>query len=557
MAATSPPRRGVAPHVDSVTLRARLGAGSSAPNHRDKALEAQCARHARRHASDPENHDVLYAWGLTLQERAECAEETAAAAPQQQQQQQQQQRGGTDAAGHARHHGSRATRDAYLRAACDAYAKAISLHPRFPAALYNHGIALGDLARAAQGADAEAATSLWKSACAQYARAVVAAESACEERHHGHRGSGDDARSIVPKASASASARGDAPRVVRVASPTDTVRALNNWGLAEQRLAGLASSAPGRLARLTRAASRFREALRRDPGFHRAAYNLGTVMYALAELAARRARKLEAARGSPEEVETLEALARGLSDQGFIAGATAPAAAAECRAAAAAHICLAAAGADDDASRDAYRASFALVRRALPFVCRDSRSDPADVTPETSRKRFFVFRGSLRRERERGALGGWRAATSFAADHAFFFELHEPPWGAEGGSRDASRDEPRDTVESVECFRDGHTHETDETDETDTRMCVRLADITRVAAAARDASFPTPGFRGNDAASAKAPFGFFTHERDGTARWFVAPDEPSRDLWVDALSLASDIARRGKSGALERELLGV
>ena len=127
MAATSPPRRGVAPHVDSVTLRARLGAGSSAPNHRDKALEAQCARHARRHASDPANHDVLYAWGLTLQERAECAEETAAAAPQQQQQ--QQQRGGTDAAGHARHHGSRATRDAYLRAACDAYAKAVSLHP--------------------------------------------------------------------------------------------------------------------------------------------------------------------------------------------------------------------------------------------------------------------------------------------------------------------------------------------------------------------------------------------------------------------------------------------
>ena len=316
-----------------------------------------------------------------------------------------------------------------------------------------------------------------------------------------------------------------------MASPTDTVRALNNWGLAEQRLAGLASSAPGRLARLTRAASRFREALRRDPGFHRAAYNLGTVMYALAELAARRARKLEAARGSPEEVETLEALARGLSDQGFIAGATAPAAAAECRAAAAAHICLAAAGADDDASRDAYRASLALVRRALPFG-RDSRSDPADVTPETSR-RFFVFRGSLRRERERGALGGWRAATSFAADHAFFFELHEPSGGAEG-----------------------HTHETDKTD---TRMCVRLADITRVAAAARDASFPTPGFRGNDvsAASAKAPFGFFTHERDGTARWFVAPDEPSRDLWVDALSLASDIARRGKSGALERELLGV
>jgi hypothetical protein len=87
-------------------------------------------------------------------------------------------------------------------------------------------------------------------------------------------------------------------------------------------------------------------------------------------------------------------------------------------------------------------------------------------------------------------------------------------------------------------------------------MCDRLADITCVAAAPRDASFPGQGFRGNDAASA-TPFGFFAHERDGTARWFVAPDEPSRDLWVDALSLASDIARRGKSEALERELLGV
>ena len=156
-------------------------------------------------------------------------------------------------------HGSRATRDAYLRAACDAYAKAISLHPRFPAALYNHGIALGDLARAAQGADAEAATSLWKSACAQYARAVVAAESACEERHHGHRGSGDDARSIVPKASASA--RGDAARVVRVASPTDTVRALNNWGSPSSVWRAWRRARRGRGSR---AASRFRE-LRRDP----------------------------------------------------------------------------------------------------------------------------------------------------------------------------------------------------------------------------------------------------------------------------------------------------
>ena len=75
-------------------------------------------------------------------------------------------------------------------------------------------------------------------------------------------------------------------------------------------------------------------------------------------------------------------------------------------------------------------------------------------------------------------------------------------------------------------------------------MRVRLADVARVSAAPRDASFPG-GTRER---------GFFLVERDGRARWFAAPDEPSRDLWVDALSLASDIARRGRSGALEREL---
>jgi hypothetical protein len=80
------------------------------------------------------------------------------------------------------------------------------------------------------------------------------------------------------------------------------------------------------------------------------------------------------------------------------------------------------------------------------------------------------------------------------------------------------------------------------------RFRVRLADIVFVAPASRDASFPSGG-DGGDVAS-----GFLTCDAAGTMEWFVAPDEPSRDLWVDALSLASDIARRGKSGALEREL---
>ena len=83
-------------------------------------------------------------------------------------------------------------------------------------------------------------------------------------------------------------------------------------------------------------------------------------------------------------------------------------------------------------------------------------------------------------------------------------------------------------------------------------MCVRLHHTRRGGGARRF----VPDARVAGGARREGAFGF--HARaDGTARWFVAPDEPSRDLWVDALSLASDIARRGKSGALERELLGV
>ena len=524
MAATSPPRRVVSLHVDPVTLRTRLGAASSAPNHRDKALEAQCARHAQRHASDPTNHDVLYAWGLTLQERAECAEETAASAPQ------QQQRGcpggGTDATGHARQRGShapdgsrnavsletpasssraaaaRAARDAYLRAACDAYAKAVSLHPRHASALYNHGIALGDLARAAQGKDPESAAALWKKSCAKYARAVVAAES----------GSATDPKRPLSDTTMRATTNGEDASASNASN--DVVRALNNWGLAEQRLAGLASSAPARLARLARAASRFREALRRDPSFDRAAYNLGTVMYALAELAARRARKLEAA-ASAEEAAALEALADpGGGAAGAVAGESAPAEAAGCRAAAAMHICLAAAATEDDASRRAYRAALALVRRALP------------APP-------FFFAGPLRREREQtgGARGddsfserraGWRARATFAADHASFRELIDSSDGTDATEARGDATEER----------------------ADDAWAISLGEIARVAAAPRDASFPL----------ARGERGFFLLLCDGKTAWFVAPDEPQRDLWVDALSMASDIATRGRSGALEREL---
>jgi hypothetical protein len=481
---------------------------------------------------------VLYAWGLTLQERAECAEETAAAAPH------THPTGNLDCAGRTSRHPN-AARDAYLNAACEKYAAAVSLHPKFPAALYNHGIALGDLARFSQTKDAYKATALWKKACLKYARAVVAAESInvwCVSSLPEKRSDGEKERS--PKTYDEKREANDSSSSESTSSSfsheTESVRALNNWGLAEQRLAGLATSSRERLQRLTRAAGRFREALRRDASFDRAAYNLGTVMYALAELAQRRARKLETA-SSREEIAELESLGKVVSKNNqvaYVLGASAPADAEACFSAAAMHICLAAAGTSNDASRKAYRASLKLVRHALP---RTPNFTNSVFTGALRRCVTHASRGGDDEEEEEETTGGWGPWAPFAADHASFFSFSREEERAKATQRE-------DLPESHALSETPVPRGTGTDERVRRRFRVRLADIVFVAPASRDASFPSRG-DGGDVAS-----GFLTCDAAGTMEWFVAPDEPSRDLWVDALSLASDIARRGKSGALEREL---
>ena len=227
-------------------LRTRLGVDKGAPNGHDKILELRAERHASAVADAPGDFDSLYAWALVLQEQAERAEAS-----------------GADPA--------RAPR-AHLLDACDKYARAWALRRRSHATLYNWGIALGDLARGAARRDPAEARRHWLEACERYRAAVEA----------------DDARGAR------------------------SAQALNNWGLALGALASDAdadakakaattttpasssSSSPESTrafesARLLRAAvARFREAIRRDPTFHRAAYNLGTIVYALAERAAAR-----------------------------------------------------------------------------------------------------------------------------------------------------------------------------------------------------------------------------------------------------------------------------
>ena len=106
---------------ESVNAKTRLGVERGAPNGHDKILELRAERHRDAAASDPNDHDALYGWALVLQEQAERAEAA-----------------GVDVS----------RRLAYLADACDKYARARAARPRFHAALYNHGIALGDRARA-------------------------------------------------------------------------------------------------------------------------------------------------------------------------------------------------------------------------------------------------------------------------------------------------------------------------------------------------------------------------------------------------------------------------
>jgi len=155
-------------------------------------------------------------------------------------------------------------RDAILIDACAKYAKARDLRANSISTLYNWGIALGDRARLkGDSGDAVEARAMWRQACEKYRAAVE-----CD------------------------------------ASRTQSTQALNNWGLALQQMATLERDPGARERRLLAAVGRFREAIRRDPGFHRAVYNLGTIMYALSErarghggLALGRCRR--AVRGSP------------------------------------------------------------------------------------------------------------------------------------------------------------------------------------------------------------------------------------------------------------------
>ncbi|PPS17020.1 hypothetical protein GOBAR_AA03560 [Gossypium barbadense] len=128
------------------------------------------------------------------------------------------------------------SKDDLLEEACKKYNDATRLCPTLHDAFYNWAIAISD--RAKMRGRTKEAEELWEQATKNYEKAVQ----------------------------------------LNWNSP----QALNNWGLALQELSAIVSAREKQKIVKT-AISKFRAAIRLQFDFHRAIYNLGTVLYALAE----------------------------------------------------------------------------------------------------------------------------------------------------------------------------------------------------------------------------------------------------------------------------------
>jgi hypothetical protein len=560
--------------VESVQLRTRLGVDKGAPNGHDKILELRAERHASAVADAPGDFDSLYAWALVLQEQAERAEAS-----------------GADPA--------RAPR-AHLLDACDKYARAWALRRRSHATLYNWGIALGDLARGAARRDPAEARRHWLEACERYRAAVEA----------------DDARGAR------------------------SAQALNNWGLALGALASDADDAKAKAAtttspassssspestrafesaRLLRAAvARFREAIRRDPTFHRAAYNLGTIVYALAERAAARGEDepdFAAARDDPFDASRLSsspdasrytsdaddsdtdatgAAAEGgaskltastLSSGGVSSSAISAALARQrrldleraqfegrgvwgvslaavprspdaLRALAATYVAAACAS---DPSSAVYSKSLRVVRRALPLphlAAGALLASPEDFIPAESSENQAPRRFSEKILRS----GAWTRRW-FVLDHeALRTGETWPGEEDEGGEEEAEEEAEKAEASSSRANDDGG--------DGDGSATATAAAITAAAAAIELDSARGPARWGaevrlasivavhpcDDASLPGSGFGVALSLADGSRIVLVADSAAAREHWVDAVVLARAVADRGRAGALREEL---
>ncbi|PHT92156.1 hypothetical protein T459_00038 [Capsicum annuum] len=153
------------------------------------------------------------------------------------------------------------SKDSLLEEACKKYEEATRLCPTLNDAYYNWAIAISDRAKI-RGRTKEA-EELWKQATKNYEKAVQ----------------------------------------LNWNSP----QALNNWGLALQELSAIVP-AREKLTIVKTAISKFRAAIQLQFDFHRAIYNLGTVLYGLAEDMSRTGGAVNAKDISPNELYSQSAI---------------------------------------------------------------------------------------------------------------------------------------------------------------------------------------------------------------------------------------------------------
>lgn len=153
------------------------------------------------------------------------------------------------------------SKDALLEEACKKYEEATRLCPTLNDAYYNWAIAISD--RAKMRGRTKEAEDLWKQATKNYEKAVQ----------------------------------------LNWNSP----QALNNWGLALQELSAIVPAREKQTIVKT-AIGKFRAAIQLQFDFHRAIYNLGTVLYGLAEDISRTGGHANAKEVSPEELYSQSAI---------------------------------------------------------------------------------------------------------------------------------------------------------------------------------------------------------------------------------------------------------
>ncbi|CAA2998464.1 O- c transferase [Olea europaea subsp. europaea] len=153
------------------------------------------------------------------------------------------------------------SKDALLEEACKKYEEATRLCPTLNDAYYNWAIAISD--RAKMRGRTKEAEELWKQATKNYEKAVQ----------------------------------------LNWNSP----QALNNWGLALQELSAIVPAREKQTIVKT-AINKFRAAIQLQFDFHRAIYNLGTVLYGLAEDMARTGGSMNAKEVSPDELYSQSAI---------------------------------------------------------------------------------------------------------------------------------------------------------------------------------------------------------------------------------------------------------